>query len=56
MNKEAVRKAKRIDTLYAYNGWNHQSTVAAPMTQRLVHVGFDHLLDLVIGTHGEGIP
>ena len=26
------------------------------MTQRLVHVGFDHLLDLVIGTHGEGIP
>ena len=54
VDKEAVRKAKRIDTLYNYNGWSNQSTVAGPRTQRLA--GFDRILGLVVGAHGEGSP
>ena len=49
---EAVRKAKRIDTLY--NGWNNQSTGAGPMAQRLA--GFGRIHGLVVGAHGEGSP
>jgi len=52
VNKEAVRKAKRIDTLY--NGWDRQSTVAGPMAQRLA--GFGRVWGLVVGAHGEGSP
>ena len=49
VHTDALRKAKQVDA--KYNGWDKNSDVPGPMTQRLADFG--RVEGLVVGAHGE---